>query len=106
MGRSRIGLRFGSRIALKRLKEILPRGVTRFKSSYGILSKGIHELGEDECKRYFPVLRAAIVRILEQDLQAQMEQAAEEELERQLKRIEGDLRGAGGGPSPAQPRGT
>lgn len=32
---------------------------------YGIVSKGIHELSEEECLQFFPVLRDSIFMILE-----------------------------------------
>ena len=31
---------------------------------YGILSKGIHELSEEECRKYFPVVKQCIYQIL------------------------------------------
>ena len=33
---------------------------------YGILSKGIHELSEEECRAYFPILASAVEAILDQ----------------------------------------
>ena len=42
------------------LKDVLPKSLYEFRSIYSILSKGIHELSEDECKRAFPDLVAAI----------------------------------------------
>ncbi len=44
----------------------LPQIIVNNTSSYGIISKGIHELSEEECKEYFPVLEAFIMMTLEQ----------------------------------------
>ena len=38
---------------------------TNNSTIYGIVSKGIHELSEEECLQYFPILRDSIFMILE-----------------------------------------
>jgi hypothetical protein len=73
------------------LATALPPALVKNKAVYSILSKGIHELGEDECRKYFPVVRAAIIQILEQDLEARQRQKAEQELEREIARIHGEV---------------
>ena len=50
------------------LRNHLPEFLVENRSVYGILSKGIHELSEDECKEYFPVVRGAIELILDDNL--------------------------------------
>lgn len=35
---------------------------------YNIVSKGIHELKEDECRKIFPILQSGIELILEEDM--------------------------------------
>jgi hypothetical protein len=52
------------------LATILPKEVVENRKVYAILSVGIHELQEAECLLYYPVLRAAIIDILEQDIAA------------------------------------
>ena len=42
------------------LSDILVKNTT----IYGILSKGIHELSEEECRKYFPVVKECIYQIL------------------------------------------
>jgi len=79
---------------IEALKAELPEAVFKFRSAYGILSKGIHELSEAECKEYFPVLRAAIISILEQDLQARRKRDAENEIERQIAKIAQSVTGS------------
>ena len=34
---------------------------------YSILSLGLHQLGEEQCLRFFPVLKASIIWILDED---------------------------------------
>jgi hypothetical protein len=41
---------------------------------------------------YFPVVRAAIMQILEQDLETRNRRKAEEDLEREISRISSDLK--------------
>ena len=77
------------------LASVLPSAIVKYKSAYGILSKGLHELDEDTCKRHFPVIRAAIIRILEDDLQAAQRLAAEKQLEQEMQRIRSELGNAG-----------
>lgn len=47
------------------LSSYLPEILVNNSSIYGILSKGIHELSEEECIAYFPVLKDCIFLILE-----------------------------------------
>lgn len=71
------------------LSEWLPPALVKFKSAYGILSKGVHELTEDECKRYFPTIRASIIMMLEERYVAEQKQRAAIDLEREFRAIEG-----------------
>lgn len=50
---------------LKMLESHLPDVMKDNKSLYGVLSKGIHELTEKDCLRYFPVVRQIIELILD-----------------------------------------
>src|SRR5581483_7048867 len=54
---------------IKMLKGYLPDLMVKHSGVYSILSKGIHELSEDECLRYFKPLQAAIELILNEHLQ-------------------------------------
>jgi hypothetical protein len=74
------------------LSSVLPAALVKNKAAYGILSKGLHELDEDSCRLYFPVVRAAIIQILEQDLEARRRKKAEEDLEREIARISAQLK--------------
>jgi hypothetical protein len=74
------------------LSEHLPRAVVKYKEAYGILSKGIHELSEEECKRYFPAIRAAVIMMLEQRYEAAEKARVESELDRAISAISSDAK--------------
>ena len=74
------------------LKNFLPDFLMENKALYGIMSKGIHELSEQECLDYFDTVRLGIESILEEKLEHQVKEkkkkeAADkiEELKRKLK---------------------
>jgi hypothetical protein len=51
------------------LQEYLPRFLAENRGIYSILSKGIHELSEDECLELFPVMLISIELILDEKLE-------------------------------------
>ena len=51
---------------IQMLRDYLPAILTENKRIYGIISKGIHELAEEECNEYFPIMQEAIFMILRQ----------------------------------------
>ena len=51
------------------LKDYLPEFLVTNQAIYSILSKGIHELSEDECLQYFDPIRVGIELILEEKLE-------------------------------------
>ncbi|MCA1622228.1 MAG: hypothetical protein LC768_12935 [Acidobacteria bacterium] len=74
------------------LKDYLPTFLVENRNLYGIVSKGIHELTEEECLEYFPVIKAGIELILDDEI----ERISKEEkiyllkrLLRQLKKTDG-----------------
>ncbi len=80
------------------LKNVLPPALVRNKATYGILSSGIHALDEDTCRKYFPVVRAAIIEILEQDLRAREEAKAADALEKEISKLAAEVKAG-----PAEP---
>jgi hypothetical protein len=54
---------------IKILKDVLPDFLVTNKALYSILSKGIHELNEQECLSFFNVIRVSIELILDEKLQ-------------------------------------
>lgn len=61
--------RISERIVL--LKEHLPEFLVQQKALYGILSKGIHELTEQDCLEAFPAVKLGIELILDEELEKQ-----------------------------------
>jgi len=56
-------VRWNEKIEL--LKDDLPELLVNNKSYYQVLSKGIHELSEEECNNYCPILKEGIFLILD-----------------------------------------
>lgn len=69
------------------LKNYLPSQLLEMKSVYKILSKGVHELSEQECLKYFRVLKLSIELILDQKIEIEVKRKRDEEVKRQLKEI-------------------
>lgn len=54
---------------IKLAKDKLPDFLVKNSKIYSILSKGIHELDEEECKGLFPILRTAIEIVLDEEIE-------------------------------------
>ena len=63
-----ISARMNERIQM--LSDYLPDFLVENHNIYSILSKGVHELSEEECKKYFTVLKESIEIILDEKLEA------------------------------------
>lgn len=59
----------------------------RFDIFYGIVSKGIHELSEEDCIEYFPVMQSFIMMILGQWEKKRMDEEEEREIAISLSNI-------------------
>lgn len=55
---------------IQMLTDYLPDFLVENHNIYSILSKGVHELSEEECKKYFTVLKESIEIILDEKLEA------------------------------------
>ena len=55
---------------IQMLSDYLPDFLVENHNIYSILSKGVHELSEEECKKYFTVLKESIEIILDEKLEA------------------------------------
>ena len=53
---------------IKMVKDYLPEFLVENRNLYAILSKGIHELGEDECLQYFETVKIGIEQILDEKI--------------------------------------
>ena len=71
------------------LKEQLPGFLVENRAMYGVLSKGIHELTEEECLNAFPVVKVGIEIILDAKLRRLEEQRKIEEARKALQRLAG-----------------
>lgn len=74
------------------LSGVLPEAALEFKQVYSILSKGVHELDEETCKTYFPVVKAIIISILEEDLQKKAKAEAAASARKAMQQIMSDLK--------------
>lgn len=58
------GARMDEKIGM--LRDVLPKFLVENKSIYGIISKGIHQLSEEECLAMFDILKTSIELILDE----------------------------------------
>ena len=61
------------------------------KGDYGILSKGIFELSEDEHNEYFNLFRSTIDLVLDDQIRLKEDKIKRESITKELSRIEGKL---------------
>ncbi|MFC1595553.1 short-chain dehydrogenase [Gemmatimonadota bacterium] len=73
---------------VKRLKDYVPSTLVEYKPLYPILSRGIHDLSEEECYRFFPAVRAGIELILDQKIEQKEKALKEEEVRKALEDIQ------------------
>jgi hypothetical protein len=61
------------------LKDYLPELLVKNAGTYSLLSDGLHNLSEEGCLAYFPILRSGILLILQQDIERKQREANEAE---------------------------
>lgn len=76
---------------IKELGEELPPSLVRNKQVYGVLSKGIHELEEDECRTHFALLRACVEAILEEEIEERRRERRADEIAKELANLSSKL---------------
>lgn len=69
------------------LREYLPKVIVERKDYYSIVSKGIHELSEHECKEYFMTLKNGIELILDEKIAEKQAKKKRELFEQELSKI-------------------
>lgn len=69
------------------LREYLPQVIVERKDYYSVVSKGIHELSEDECKKYFMTLKNGIELILDEKIAEKQAKKKRELFEQELSKI-------------------
>lgn len=74
---------------IQSLTSFLPKFLVEHRSLYGILSKGVHELTEDECLKAFPIVKLGIEIILDAKLREQQEREKLEEASRAIQHLSG-----------------
>jgi hypothetical protein len=72
---------------IEMLKDFLPNFMTKNKVAYGILSKGVHELSEDECMNSFNLLEKTIELILSEKLEEKEKRDMEEAITKDLSKL-------------------
>ena len=77
---------------IKMLEGYLPDILVKNTTIYGILSKGIHELSEEECREYFPVVKECIYQILGMWESERKKQADEDALNKALSSISSSIK--------------
>ena len=77
---------------IKMLQGYVPEILIQNTTIYGILSKGIHELSEEECRKYFPVVKECIYQILGMWESERRKQADEDALNKALSAISSSIK--------------
>lgn len=77
---------------IQMLSGFLPSFLVENYAIYGILSKGIHELSEEECKEYFAVLKLSIEMILEEKLEKFQKEKCKAEIRNALSVISNKIK--------------
>ena len=77
------------------LKKFLPSQLVEMKSIYSILGKGVHELSEEECLKYFAPLKLSIELILDQKIENKEKLERDALVKKQLQDIHQQLAGGG-----------
>lgn len=77
---------------IKMLEGYLPEVLIKNTMIYGILSKGIYELSEEECLKYFPVVKECIYQILGMWESLRRKQADEAALSKALSAITSSIK--------------
>lgn len=77
---------------IKLLSDYLPAMLVNNTTVYGIISKGIHELSEEECIKYFPVLKECIYMILGEWEEKRKKREQETALTAALSKITSNIR--------------
>lgn len=69
------------------LKSHLPSQLVEMKSVYSILSKGLHELSEEECLAYFEPLKLSIELILDQKIEMDLKKQRDKRVKDEIQNI-------------------
>ncbi len=74
------------------VKKSLPEYFNENSHMYGTLSKGVHELEEEECQKYLPIVKAIIFFSLDEAVDKRNQELRKDALTKQLKEINSKLK--------------
>lgn len=77
------------------LADHLPPFMVENRALYSILSKGVHELTEEECLQAFQIMKLGIELILDQKLEAHKRKAKISSVSKDIAALDGQLKGKG-----------
>lgn len=77
---------------IETLRAYLPETLVELKDMYGILSKGVHELSEQECLAYFDVMRNGIELILDDKLEQKRKEEKRKSTLESMAKLKGTLK--------------
>ena len=86
------GVRVNERIKL--LKDNLPPFIVQHAQLYSILSAGVHTLSDQDCFRHFPLVRASIEHILDEEIRRKEKDDKVKALEAALGALTSELKAA------------
>lgn len=72
---------------IEALKGELPERVVKNRRVFSVLSQGIHELSDEQCKAMFPLVKAVIFQILEQEEHKRRKKIGEQETDAALQAL-------------------
>ncbi|SFU49019.1 hypothetical protein SAMN05216480_10536 [Pustulibacterium marinum] len=75
---------------LQAIKDQLPKLLVETPEMYSVLSLGIHELSEEECKKYYKPLESAILFILNEELSNIEQKERMSQVQNEIKKIHSD----------------
>jgi hypothetical protein len=78
-------LRMDERI--QAIKHVLPDRVVTNRRVFALLSQGVHELTDDQCKALFPLVKAVIFQMLEQEEHQRRKEANEKQTDAALQAV-------------------
>jgi len=78
---------------IRLLKGYLPNIMVKNPEVYGIVSKGIHELSEEECLKHFPVIKNGINLILNDEVARREKLQDEKDYQKSLQPIVKEIKG-------------
>ena len=77
---------------IETLRAYLPETLVELKDMYGILSKGVHELSEEECLACFDVMRNGIELILDDKLEQKRKEEKRKSTLESMAKLKGTLK--------------